>query len=91
MKIFDKEFDVALLSFEREEGNTHVSYTTGGEVYSYNYSSSPSMAVCEVLKKNKITRKWEQVYSSFKHIPQGSYYQEIGRQLAVECRNQQSK
>ena len=88
MKIFGKEFDVALLSYEDKstEGNPHrkVSFTTGGEVYHYFYSGSPMMALSSVVKEDRETGESEEVYSPWKHTPNGFYYEEIGRRLSVE-------
>lgn len=90
MKIFDKEFDVAILSFEDNsiEGspNRKVTFTTGGDVYHYCYSGGGTMALSSVVKENRKTDKIEEVYSPWKHIPNGGYYEEIGRQLSIEQR-----
>jgi hypothetical protein len=88
MKIFDREFDVALLHFEDKsaKGSTdvNVTFTTGGVVYHYRYCGGPTMALSSVVKDNTQTGKTEEVYSSWEHIPNGSYFEEIGRRLSVE-------
>lgn len=90
MTVFDKEFDVVLLNFEDNStpGNPdrHVTFTTGGEVYHYRYVGCPSMALSSVTRENRETFKHDEVYSSWKYIPGGSYYEEIGRRLSVESR-----
>lgn len=83
IKIFDKEFEVNLLSFEDNSttGNPYrkVIFETGGEIYHYCYSGGAMMALSSVVKENG-----EKVYSPWEYIPDGSYYEEIGRQLSLE-------
>lgn len=88
MKIFDKEFDVAILKYEDKsiKDNTHrsVVFTTEGEVYHYLYSGGPTMCLSSVRKENRATGKMDEVYSPWKHIPNGAYYEEIGRRLSID-------
>ncbi|MDX9847445.1 MAG: hypothetical protein RBT74_10735 [Tenuifilaceae bacterium] len=90
MKVYDKEFEVELLSFEDNSSNgsifRKVSFTVRGELYHYTYSGGAMMALTAVVKENRETNNCDEVYSSWKHIPDGSYYSEIGRRLSVEHR-----
>lgn len=95
MEIFGKKFDVALLSFNDKstQGNPYreVIFTTEGEVYHYVYSGGPTMALSQVHKENRKTGNLDEVYSPWKNIPNGSYYEEIGRRLSVESRTNPTK
>ena len=90
MRVFDKSFDVQFVEFEdnSKERQIHrkVTFIADGETYYYIYSGVPGQAQATVFRRSKITGKVKEVYSTFKHHPDGVYYQEIGRQLAVEHR-----
>ena len=90
MEVFDREFEVALLSYDDKSkpGNpdVNVSFTTGGEVYHYRYAGSGGCALGYVWMENRQTFQRDIVYSPWKHIPEGSYYEQIGRTLSIEQR-----
>jgi len=89
MKIFDKEFKVELIEFEDKSiaGNPcrSVTFKVDNETYFYNYGGGPAIALSSVHKIDEKGIKHE-VYSCWKHFPNGSYYQEIGRILSIEKR-----
>lgn len=85
MKILDKDFNVELISFEDKstKGDTYrkVIFKADGEVYLYTYAGGRPMTLSSVVKDTG-----EEVYSPWKHIPNGSYYEEIGRKLSIQQR-----
>ena len=87
MDVFDRSFDVILLSIEDNStiGNPNrlVKFRINSDVYEYYYSGGHTMALGSVVKINNETNEKEIVYSPFKYIPNGSYYEEIGRRLSL--------
>lgn len=81
MKIFDKQFKVELISFEdkstKEKTYRKVIFKADREVYHYIYEGTLSYVVKDT---------GEEVYSPFKCIENGSYYEEIGRKLSIQQR-----
>ena len=90
MQVFDKPFEVEFISCVDQSSpnfpNVTVKFKVEDEIYYYTYKGSISQAFSSVMKENKATKKIEQVYSAYKHIENGSYYDEIGRRLSVEHR-----
>lgn len=90
MKIFDKEFDVKLIEYadmsKPQNPHTVVKFLVDGEMYIYTYTGGGLMALGYV---NKIDEHgyMTPIYDPFKHIENGSYYEEIGRQLSISQRN----
>lgn len=85
MKILDKDFNVEFISFEDKSSKGYtgwkVIYKVDGEVYHYAYIGGRSMMLSCVVKDTG-----EEVYSPLKYIPNGSYYEEIGRKLSIQHR-----
>lgn len=87
--VFGKTFNVTPIELVDKSSNGNVDrtvkYIVDGEVYTYKFCGGGTMALGSV---NKITLdgSYEEVYSAFKHIPNGSYYEEIGRQLSIELK-----
>lgn len=85
MKILDKNFNVELISFEdkstKRDTYRKVVFKVDGEVYHYTYAGGRPMTLSSVVKDTG-----EKVYSPWKYIPNGAYYQEIGRKLSIEQR-----
>lgn len=91
MKVFDKEFEVALLSKEDKSNGSSIDrrvvFTTNGEVYHYEYGGSKNMCLSSVYVEDRENEgKLKQVYSSWRHIEGGSYFEEIGRRLSIDKR-----
>lgn len=86
MSVYDKEFLVTPVFRKATNIDNHtkkeVLFLVDGEVYTYTYYSDPQMGVSEVYKRSE-DGAVSQVYSSFKRIDQGAYYQEIGRRLSI--------
>ena len=82
MSVFGVPFEVKLISQEdrstKDYTDKKVVFSANGETYHYAYSGGGLMKLSSVHDDDL-----NEVYSPWRHIPNGSYYEEIGRRLSV--------
>lgn len=80
MKVFDREFHVNFISFDKIESTSHketrVVFSVENRGYIYSYIATPGQALAYVHSDGN------EIYSPFQHLEGGSYFVEIGRRLS---------